>query len=157
VYHLLFFTAINKAAYGFGVLFAIQAILLIIWTISRRRPVFRLNLSWQALLGYLFILYALVIYPIVGNMLGHQYPEKPLIGTPCPTTILTFGILLLAAGKVPNYILVIPLLWSLVGLSASIQLGIWEDTGLVVAGVGGTVALIIKNKQQKSASHESHS
>ena len=68
---------------------------------------------------------------------------------PCPTTIFTFGILLWATKSVPAYLLVIPLLWSIVGMSAAVNLRVPQDYGLVVAGVLGTVLILIQNRRVK--------
>jgi hypothetical protein len=82
------------------------------------------------------IVYAMIVYPVLGALLGHGYPRSPSFGVaPCPTTIFTFGLLLLTNAKVPKSLVVIPFLWSLLGISASYQLGIREDIGLLVAGV----------------------
>jgi hypothetical protein len=78
----------------------------------------------------------MIVYPILGMLLGHGYPRSPSFGVaPCPTTIFTFGLLLLTNAKVPKSLMVIPFLWSLLGISASYQLGIHEDIGLLVASV----------------------
>jgi hypothetical protein len=60
---------------------------------------------------------------------------------PCPTTIFTFGLLLWTERAVPKYLLVIPLLWTVIGSSAAWLLGFWEDLGLLVAGIlsGGMI------------------
>jgi hypothetical protein len=58
-----------------------------------------------------------------------------------PTTIFTLGVLLLARPRVAPWLVAIPFLWSLLGVSAAAQLGIREDLGLVVAGVLGTALL----------------
>lgn len=62
---------------------------------------------------------------------------------PCPTTIFTFGLLLLTRGPVPLRLLVIPLLWALVGASAALHLGVREDLGLVVTGLVATALLLL--------------
>jgi hypothetical protein len=68
---------------------------------------------------------------------------------PCPTTIFTFGILLWATKPVPGYLLVIPFLWSIVGMSAALNLQVPQDYGLVVAGVLGTTLILIQNRKAK--------
>jgi hypothetical protein len=54
--------------------------------------------------------------------------------TPCPVTIFSFGLLLLAIKPLPRLALVIPLLWSLIGGSAAVLLGIPQDWLLLVSG-----------------------
>ena len=92
--------------------------------------------------GAALIVFALVIYPILAYVAGHRFPATPTFGLPCPTTILTLGLLLWADPPRPWSVLVIPLAWSALGASAAVQLGVWEDFGLVAAG-GLTLALML--------------
>jgi hypothetical protein len=136
VYHLMYFRTINGAALGFGVLFIIQAIVWLLFGVIRPKLAFQLDTNPYALTGILLIVYAMLVYPVLGTLLGHGYPRSPSFGVaPCPTTIFSFGLLLLTTAKVPKSVLVIPFLWSLLGFTASLLLGVREDIGLVVAGV----------------------
>jgi len=136
VYHLMYFSTINGAALGFGVLFIVQAVLWIIFGVVRPKLSFQWETNPYTIIGAVMIAYAMVVYPILGTLLGHGYPRSPSFGVaPCPTTIFTFGLLLLTNAKVSKSLLVIPFLWSLLGISASYQLGIREDIVLLVAGV----------------------
>ena len=148
LYHILFFRRINQAALIFGVVFIIQGVLFIVATL-RGRLRFGATLGWRAIIGAVFIVYAMVIYPILGIASGHGLLDGPLFGAaPCPTTIFTFGILLWAIARVPWHTLIIPLLWSLVGFSAAVNLGVPQDYGLVVAGVLGTVLIVIPRRNR---------
>jgi hypothetical protein len=91
--------------------------------------------------GAAFILYGLLIYPLLGYILGHRYPYSPTFGLPCPTTIFTFGLLLWTAPRIPKYLLALPLVWAFIGFTAAFQLGVLEDVMLPVAGLVA-VALI---------------
>jgi hypothetical protein len=136
VYHLMYFSTINGAALGFGVLFIVQAVLWIIFGVFRPKLSFQWETNPYMIIGAVMIVYAMIVYPILGTLLGHGYPRSPSFGVaPCPTSIFTFGLLLLTNAKVPKFLLVIPFLWSLLGISAFYQLGIREDIGLLVAGV----------------------
>ena len=159
VYHLFNFSSINKAAYLFGVLFIVQGGLFAYVGFFRSEKLkYQFTLDFTTILGMLFILYALVIYPILAHSLGHIYPVTPTFGLPCPTTIFTFGILLFSIQRIPWYILLIPFLWSFIGFSAAMHLTIKEDFGLVVAGVLGTVALLFfKPRQNRLVSNFSAS
>lgn len=156
VYDIIFFTAINPAAYVFGIIFILQALLFIKAGITDKKLEFRFEKGLNQYTGGLIILYALIIYPLLGMSFGHTYPENPTFGLPCPTTIFTFGILLWTTKKIPAYIIGIPLIWAIVGFSAAINLGIKEDTGLLIAGILAG-ALIIKDKIRagKTAAAES--
>lgn len=136
VYHLMYFSTINGAALAFGVLFIVQAVLWIVFGVVRPKLSFQWETNPYTIIGAVMIVYAMIVYPILGTLLGHGYPRSPSFGVaPCPTTIFTFGLLLLTNAKVPKSLLVIPFLWSLLGISASYQLGIREDIGLLVAGI----------------------
>lgn len=131
-YHGLFFRAINPAALGFAAAFLVQAMLLV-----RLGPHLRIAGpgASRRRLGIGLALYALAIYPLLGLVFGHSWPNMPAFGlTPCPTTIFTLGLFLLAE-RVPVWALAIPLAWSLIGGSAALLLGMPEDAMLPVAAV----------------------
>ena len=141
VYHLLFFSRINRAAILFGAFFIAQSILFIFISGLRETVLFRFRRDLRGILGAVFIVYALVIYPLLGMSFGHNYPAAPTFGVPCPTTIFTFGILLSAASRIPVYALIIPLIWSVFGFWAALSLGMIEDFGLLITGVITTVMI----------------
>lgn len=149
-YHMAHFTAINPPAWVFGGLFVVQAVFFAVEA-YRGRIRFGRSLDASGWVAGLFLLYALVIYPLIGLAQGHAYMASPTFGAPCPTTIFTFGVLLLASVRVPGYLLAIPLLWSLVGMSAALSLGVYQDLGLVVAGVTSTVMLLVRNRKLRAA------
>jgi hypothetical protein len=132
VYHVAFFSTINPAANVFGALFVLEGIALAALGVGRRLR-FRFDTDVRGVAGAAFIVYALVLYPVLGYVAGHRYPATPTFGAPCPTTILTLGLLLWA--EAPKLLLIVPLAWSLLGASAAAQLGVWEDLGLVAAGL----------------------
>lgn len=135
VYHLAFFAAINRAAVWFGVAFLGEALLILWLGVVRDDIRFRARRDFETLLGFVLITYALVLYPSLGHLLGQRYPAIPTFGLPCPTTIFTFGLLLWAVPPLPLAVVGIPALWSLLGLSAAVSLGVPEDYGLLIAAV----------------------
>lgn len=151
VYHWIYFTAINPAAWVFGGFFLVQGVLFLGAGVFGRRLRFRLHPDGFGITGALFLTYALLFYPVVGAMAGHAYPDGPTFGLPCPTTIATFGFLLWATRRVPLWILWIPLAWSFIGGSAAVQFGIPEDYGLLVVGLMGTALVLLKNGRIKAA------
>ena len=149
VYHIIFFSEINKAAYVFGGLFILQGIMFAGCGLIRKKLSFEYTKSAVNKTGIILIAYALIIYPVLGHNLGHAYPYSPTFGLPCPTTIFTLGILLFANKKMPMHLLIIPLLWSVIGFTAALNLTIYEDVGLLVAGVTAFVLLISSNRKFK--------
>ncbi len=147
VYHFIFFTAINKAAYLFSAFFIIQGILFLVFGVFQNRLSFHFHSDKYGLTGMSLILFALIIYPLLGYVFGRVYPSSPTFGLPCPTTIFTFGSLLLNVKKCPLTILIIPFIWSVIGFMAVFQFGILEDTGLFAASLITTFLLIYRNKK----------
>jgi hypothetical protein len=92
----------------------------------------------------------MLIYPVLGYLLGHGYPSSPCFGVaPCPTTIFTFG-LLLWADRPPRYLVLLPLIWSIIGFFAAISLGIREDIGLLVAGLAGSGLILFRGRRGRT-------
>jgi len=147
VYHLIHFSAINKAAYMFGALYVVQSLIFLFYGVYRKSLSFKFKADLWGITGGVLILYALIIYPLIGYSLGHGYPQSPTFGLPCPTTIFTFGLLLWTDKRFPWGILIIPFIWSIVGFMAALTLGIREDIGLLVAGVVAVVLVIIGKKK----------
>lgn len=56
--------------------------------------------------GWALLAYASIVYPLLGQLLGHGYPAMPMFGiTPCPVTIFTFALCLLTTEPVPRRLL----------------------------------------------------
>jgi hypothetical protein len=150
LYHLTFFRTINPAAVIFGALFVAQAFLFV-WTgLVQGTLTFSPDRGPRSIVGGFFVLYAMVLYPLLGLAFGHAYPASPTFGvsvTPCPLTIFTFGVLLWTGPRLPKWVLAIPLLWAVLGLSAAVSLGIREDLGLVIAGLTTAVLLLVRRTE----------
>ena len=97
--------------------------------------------------GAVLIVYALAIYPAIGQALGHRYPSQPTFGLPCPTTIFTVGLLLWARSRVPWLVFVVPVLWSIVGMTAVAHFGVLEDALLPVAAISAAALVIVRNRR----------
>jgi hypothetical protein len=131
-YHAAFFTRINPAAWLFATLFLAQAALLVWYGVVRGRLRFSSSSSPRGVVAGALVIYSL-LYPVVNLTLGMTYPRVPIFGVPCPTTIFTAGLLL--AASPPDWRLAtIPVLWSMVGGSAALLLGVGADLILFLAG-----------------------
>lgn len=140
-YHAWLFTRINPAAWLFAVLFAVESALLF-----RARAASRLEYFSPASrlrhIGAALVVYALA-YPAVTIALGHRYPAAPTFGVPCPTAILTIGLLATVRGAIPARLALIPILWGFVGGSAALLLDVASDYALLGAALLMTVAIAI--------------
>jgi uncharacterized protein DUF6064 len=154
-YLLIYYSRILSAAWIFGMFYVLQGVLFLVTGTFRGKLSFAFRYKPLPIIGACFMLYAMVIYPLLGIILGHAYPRAPMFGVaPCPTTIFTFGLLLWAADSVPAYLLIIPLLWSFLGVSAAVNLQVPQDYGLVVAGILGTALILMKNHKARKLSHQ---
>jgi hypothetical protein len=125
--------------------------LLASFALRRDPPRFRFRPAIRQGAALALAAYALVAYPLLGAAAGHGWVRGPILGVaPCPTTIFTLALLLLA--ERPSALLAaIPFAWSLLGLSAAVQLGIREDYGLAVAGVAAAALLALERARAISA------
>lgn len=143
-YHLLHFAPINPAARLFGAAFVLQGALFAVAALRKRWLVFGdPALRLRSGFGLFLVSYATVLYPLLGRLLGHSWAEIPSFGvTPCPLTIFTFGLLLLARSPVPWWLLAVPAGWSIIGGSAAVLLAVPQDWMLLLGGLGATAALL---------------
>ena len=142
VYHIAFFSPINPVATIFGVLFIMQALLFARMALHRDGIAFDVRIDARGVTGALLVTYALVAYPLLAMLAGHAYPRMATFGLPCPTTILTIGLLVWAGPHAPRVLFLVPVLWAAIGSSAAGVLGMREDMGLLVAGIAGAWAVI---------------
>jgi hypothetical protein len=148
-FSLMYVSKIWKLNIVTGILFIIQAILFLIVGVFKPNIPFRFRPDVYGVIGIIFIAYAIIGYPIIEYFLGRSYSQFLYIGiVPCPTTVFTFGLLLWMAKKLPKYILIIPFIISLDGILA-IPLGVYEDIGMVIAGLLGTFMIIYRDKTRK--------
>ncbi len=141
-YMWLYFADINPAARMFGAIFLVQAVLLAVAAVRERGASYGRGRDVRTWIGLALITYAMLAYPLLGMALGHSYPRAPMFGlVPCPTTIFTFGMLLLAA-RPKRLLLWLPLVWSVIGFFAAVKFGVREDIGLLIAGIISGVIMV---------------
>jgi hypothetical protein len=133
VYHALFFTRINPAAWMFAGLFVAQAAIFVWYaTAASGRLTFAWGYTPRHVVAGVLLAYSL-LYPVLVAASGHAFPRAPAFAVPCPTTIFTAGLLLAAVPPVPRLLFVVPVVWSLIAGSAALLLGITPDFLLFAA------------------------
>ncbi len=127
--------------------FILEGVLLLFAGTVRRDLVIAPRWNLASVLGAVFILYALVAYPLIGLLGGQSLGSLPVFGlSPCSTVIFAFGLLLWARPPVPRYLLLIPLAWSLAAGPGAMATGIVADFGLILAGVVTAGVLIWRDR-----------
>ena len=132
-YHAAFFTSINPAAWIFAAAFFAQAVVFFWAGIVKRAMSFApCNDTW-APVAWGLIAYSL-IYPGINAIDHHSVSRIPTFGVPCPTTIFTAGLLMLATPR-SLLLAIVPVTWSFIAGSAAFFLGVRADYALPAAGV----------------------
>ena len=126
-YHAAFFTQINPAAWLFTGLFLAEAVLFARCAIGRGQLRFSTGPPMRRLQAGSLVAFSL-LYPLINVAQGFSFPRMATFGVPCPTTILTLGLLLVA--EPPSWNLAYP---DCMGSRRPSLLGVHADIMLFVA------------------------
>lgn len=153
VFHGLFVRTLDPVqSVVYAAAFVAQAALFVALGVVGGRVAYRPRRDAASAFGLGAIVYALVVYPAIGIALGHPYPQAPLFGAaPCPTTIFTFGLLLLARQPVPKVLLLVPLAWAVVATPAAVGRGVFEDVALLGVALGAMVLIVVRDRRAAGA------
>ena len=154
VFSLVFWAPTHFFGYVFGICCIVQGLVFLIGLKGTDLSA-RVESRVYSITGIILVLYAAIGYQVFGYFLGHIYPKFFPVGlVPCPTTIFTFGIFLIIHKRISIKYYAIPLIVALGGFLAAYN-GIYEDIGLIIAGLLGTYLIIRRNKhltaQEKQA------
>src|SRR5262245_56542265 len=133
-YHAAILSRVNPAAWLFAVLFVAEAALLAWYGLVPLRLEFAEEPSAWVLVGYGLVVYGL-LYPMIAVVGAEAYPRVPTFGVPCPTTIVTAGVLTLLRGRVPARLAIIPIAWAAIAALAAFLFGVYADLMVAVAGL----------------------
>lgn len=148
VYHMMYLATINWAAWASGVLFVCQGGL-IAWTGALRGGItFRAGRGGTSRVGLSLVALALLAYPLAGPLTDLGWGQAPVAGIASgPTTLVTLGLLLLADGRIPIRLLLIPVLWSLVASASAWLLRLPHDLILPVAAIAAFWLALMSNRR----------
>ncbi|HET7618417.1 MAG TPA: DUF6064 family protein [Gemmatimonadaceae bacterium] len=145
-YHAVFFTRINAAAWLFAALFLVEGTLFLWFGVARRRVSFASRGGTWAVLAWLLIAYSL-LYPVINAAQYATWVRIPAFGVPCPTTIFTAGLLILARDA-PARLSIVPIVWSVIGGSAASLLGVRADVVLPIAGLALAMDAVFRRRMR---------
>jgi hypothetical protein len=147
LFNMLYWSKLWSTAFIFGILAIIQGLLFLFSGVIKPHISFSFKLNTYAIIGIILMVYAMIGYPAIGSFFGRVYPQSPAFGlVPCPTAVYTFGLFLWTDKNLPKYLLIIPLIVAIAGLAA-IFMGVYEDVGLVVGGILGTILIFTRDKK----------
>lgn len=138
-----YYATLNWGGVAFGACFVLQALLLL-WTGVWRDRLTLVFLGrpkdWVAVL---LLLVALAIHPLVSWFATAAPTALQVIGiAPTPTTIFTFGLLLLATPRIPIHLIAVPTLWSLIDGATAWSLGLWSEMLLPLGGIAVAATIL---------------
>lgn len=143
-FHGVYLATISFAAPAVAACFVAQALLLLWSGLVRGRLRFRFRRDVIGWAGLAVALAGLALYPLLGLAAGRGWSQLASFGVaPCPTVIVTIGLLLLTEGRTPFILMIVPLLWSLAAGLAAWFLAIPEILVLPAIGLGA-LALILR-------------
>ena len=147
---IAFFGVLNPQmhlAWCWPAVFALVGLLFLVAGAVRGDLVIASRWDAASALGAAFIGYALLAYPAIGMLGGHQLSTLPVFGlAPCPTVIFTLGLLLWARPPVPTYLLPFLLAWCLGAATPDLSRGVVADVGMLVAGVCTAIVLLWRDR-----------
>jgi hypothetical protein len=151
VFLVIFLGSWTPAFFGFtvpgfgymsGALFIAQGVNFAYFGLLRSSLSFRATADVYGVIGTIMVVYAVIVYPVIGWATGHPYPGYPMFGTAaCPVTIFTVGMLLWTNRRMPSLTPIIPTIWGLTGILAVVSIKVWADAGLFLAGILGVFIL----------------
>jgi hypothetical protein len=113
-YHYTRYASINWAATYFAGAFALEALLLLVLGVGHRLDL-RAKAGWVNRVGVGLVLFALVLHPLIGPLVGRSWAQVETFAImPDPTVVATLGIIVLTSGWPTWLLLPIPILWCLV-------------------------------------------
>jgi hypothetical protein len=140
-FHWQRYASINLAAGYFALAFAIQALLLL-WSgglRGRLTPAPATRLQQRAGLGLL--LSALLLFPLIGPLLGRNWMQAEVFGmAPDPTALATLGVLLFVGVRPVWGLFPIPVAWCLL---SGATLWAMESPDFAVVPLAALLALIL--------------
>jgi hypothetical protein len=109
------FAPVHSAAEWYAVAFALQALLLLVFGVSRRGVEFEPGDPVRAGTGIFILLCALLVLPATARLTGRGWLQAELFAmTPDATALATLGLLLMVRGRVAVWLAVIPVAWCFV-------------------------------------------
>jgi Family of unknown function (DUF6064) len=150
VFHLKYFATVNFLAPVYGALFLVQALLLA-WTAAiRGRIAPRAQSDPFGWAGLGLMVYAIIGYPLIAEVASDGLQSARVVGlAPDPTAVFTLGVLLLAEGRTPLHLTVMPVLWRLFAGVTAWELGVAEDMALPLIGLGTLALIVWKNWRRR--------
>ncbi|HYN22943.1 MAG TPA: DUF6064 family protein, partial [Thermoanaerobaculia bacterium] len=135
------------AAFFFGqsLLFFVEGVVRKSKDRKRGRLRFEPRASAGPVAGGLFLLYSLIVHPLLASLAVGPFPDF-ILGLPFHGILFTFGLLLFLQRGFPRYVLVVPLAWATLGGLAAFHPDADRDFGLLAGLLAGAFLALPRRK-----------
>jgi hypothetical protein len=111
-FHYTRYATINWAAVYVAVVFAVEAIALLLAGVVGGELMYKPGGDLPGWVGLILFVLACIGYPLIGIWSGREWVQAEIFGlAPDPTAVGTAGLLMLARARLRFALLLIPLLW----------------------------------------------
>jgi hypothetical protein len=139
-FHWQRYASINWAAKYFALAFALQALLLL-WSGLSGRLTRLQSSSIQRRAGLGLLLFALLVFPMIGPLLGRSWMQSEVYGmTPDATALATLGLLSLADWRGAVWLWPIPVAWCLI---SGATLWAMQSPGFMIMPLAALLAVAV--------------
>ena len=146
------YASINWAGPYFAMAFAIEALLLGLIGVAGGWLSLRADLRWSGCTGVGLFLFALLIQPLIGPLLGRAPSQMEVFGVaPDPTVVATLGLLVLANHGSKWLLLAIPTLWSVISGATTWAMGAPDALVMPVAAALAVGAALLSRAGRSAA------
>ena len=148
-FHWRHFVTINWAAPYFAYVFAVEALLLIVFGVVRDDLAFAPGSLWHRI-GLTVVLFSVFVQPLIAPLVGRGLLQAEVFGVaPDPTAVATLGTLLAGGRRALWQMGVIPLMWCI--LSGAVTWTLGSRDALVIPVVTVVVLAAAATKTARRA------
>lgn len=130
VFHDQYLVDLNWAAPYFGYIFVAQGMLIAAHTVLNRAEIHHPP-SRTRVIGVTLVVLSMALSPTIAAILETPISHAHLFGiTPLPLIIATMGVFSVTLARIPSWLLIIPVLWTVWEALTTQTLGLWHDFAL---------------------------
>lgn len=143
IFYGQYFIDLNWAAKYFGYVFIGQGGLIATHTLINRNKICRPE-SLTRVIGGALVVLGMALSPTIAAIMETPISHAHLFGiTPLPLIIATVGVFMVTLSRIPPWILIIPIIWTVWEILTAQTLGLWHDFALAIfalVAITGSIA-----------------
>jgi hypothetical protein len=128
------YQTINWAADYAAIAFAVEAVLFILWATSRES--FAAHMSRRGRMAMALVIYALVLQPLIGPILGRSWVGVEIFAiAPNPTVTASVAIIAYVRSRLRWLLMIVPLTWCVVTALTEWAMGARDGTIMPIVAI----------------------